>query len=322
MELPILADPDDLAESGWGVLLSQDEHPAVLHALGELLDHRREQAGNRYKELTYYPGESAKKFLWYRHGESPGIIDPEILPYYLLIVGGPDTTPFEFQYELAASRAVGRIYFEDPSDYASYAQRVVDAEKDGIELPRRAVFFLPEHDNDSATKRLAQRYFQPLAKNLSGYNSWTIDIRNKHQAYKANLRELLGGSQTPNLLVVACHGRRFPAGHPDQLARQGALICQDWTARTRPEEVHYLHAGDVTDTSNLKGLVAFLVASNSAGTPFVDDFPHETRDGMIIGTPPAPRPLAMQPFVARLPQQLLRLGALAIVGHIDRNCWG
>ena len=128
-------DPTDLAQSGWGVVFATDGDPAVREALAELLDHRRAQAGPRFREFSgadaYRPGESKQDFLA-RHGAGPGAVDPTRVPYYLMLVGSPVAIPYRVQYQLDVQHAVGRLDLGAPEAYASYraecrGRRVEDA---------------------------------------------------------------------------------------------------------------------------------------------------------------------------------------------------
>ena len=70
-----------------------------------------------------------------------------------------------------------------------------------------------------------------------------------------------------------------------------------------------LSADDLDSSARLGGLISFHFACYSAGTPAFDGF---STNGE--------RPIAPEPFVARLPQRMLSHpggGALAVVGHVD-----
>jgi hypothetical protein len=321
-------DPLDLAQSGWGVVfpasIAGSAAEAELHeALSPLLEHRRAQAARHqercYRELLgadgYRTGEGKLDFLL-RHGAGPGPADPQRLPYYLLLVGEPEETPFSFQYQLDVAYAVGRIAFDTPAEYRRYAESVVAAERGEGARDRRISFFAPANPDDPATALSRERLALPLAAALrSACPGWAVDALSAADATRDRLEGLLASGDRPALLFTACHGLGFPAGDPQQREHQGALLCQDWPGPNGSglERRHYFAAEDLSPTADLRGLVAFCFACFGAGTPAEDDFQEAGSGGR--------RPLAPRPFVSRLAQRLLahpRGGALALVGHVER----
>ncbi len=322
-------DPKDIGQTGWGVIFAfedKDQLEPLKAALAPLLNHRRSQAGDLYREYSgvdaYRPGESKNKFL-IRHGAGPGPADPEKVPYYLLIVGSPEKIPFRFQYQLSVQYAVGRIHFETLAEYAQYAESVVQMESGSSPLAREAVFFGVQNPDDPATNLSAEHLVGPLAQKVGAdqqANGWQVESVVGAAANKAALADYLGGGKTPSLLFTASHGMGFPNGDSRQLVHQGALLCQDWPGPIQWKKQipgdHYFSADDVGDDARLLGLLAFHFACYGAGTPLMDDFAHQAfREPVEI----APRP-----FIAPLPQRLLghpKGGALAAVGHVER-AWG
>jgi hypothetical protein len=125
----VYSDPNDLGDTGWGLIVARDVDPAVLEALAPLIEHRRAAAMGRFRTFSgdygYRPGLLGREFLA-RQRKGPGPLDPDRVPYYLLIVGSPEAIPFEFQQALSVQYAVGRLHFATLEQYANYARMVVD----------------------------------------------------------------------------------------------------------------------------------------------------------------------------------------------------
>lgn len=321
-------DPTDLAQAGWCVLFARDADPAIRDALRPLLDLRKRQATKlderHYKEFVgstgYLPNQSYRQFLAV-NDTSPGIqSDPLCIPYYVLIVGDPDTIPYEFQAQLDVVYATGRISFDTVDEYARYAESVVAAETGSVVRPRRAAFFGVENPGDRATRLSSDLLVKPLAAHLAAHPTWQVMAFMGEQATKPQLARLLGGEETPALLFTASHGVGFPLGDPRQVPHQGALVCQEWPgplAAGQPMSAdQYLAADDVGDDANLQGLIAVHFACYGAGTPRDDAFTH--------GSGGVRKQIADRAFLAQLPRRLLghpKGGALAAVGHVER-AWG
>lgn len=291
-QLAARLDPQDLAQAGWGILFAPGTPPEVRDALAPLIRLRRSQAGGLFRQIEHDPKRDLRLGF--------GAVDPAELPYYLLIAGSPEAIPYELQYRLDVQHAVGRLWLRDAAEYEGYVEAVLAAEE--RKAPSgRAVFFAPRHPDDPPTALSADELAAPLARKLRG------ELLAGDRATRDALRELLGGARPPGLLLTAGHGIGLRAGSRRQEDLQGALLCQGWEeGRISPE--HYFSAADVPGT--LDGMIAFLFACYSAGTPEWDSFSH-----LETG---CRKPVAPRPFLARLPQRLLASGALAVIGHVDQ----
>jgi hypothetical protein len=306
----------NLAELGWGVIFAADIGPDVREALAPLLALRRAQTTAQrgfYREYSgpesCHPGETARAFLE-RHHAPIDRLSPDRMPYYLLIVGDPEAIPFEFQYELDAQYAVGRLYFKTPEEYARYASSVVAAENGEITLPCRATFFATPHHDDmiETCKALANRM-------KATHPAWVIETILQSEATKLRLVGLLGGGSRPAFLTTAGWGARFLSGDSRQEGDQGALVTSEWLGDGPPISLapgDYFSAADVANSARLEGAVALMLGSYTAGTPA-----RQSPSGEQALEPKTSAPRA---FLARLPQRLLghpNGGMLAIIGHID-----
>lgn len=329
--------PEDLAEAGWGVIFAAQEAadvPALREALAPLLALRQAQAGALYREYdgdwAYYPRESKTGWLA-RVGGEPGPVDPEHVPYYLLIVASPEAIPFSFQYQLDVQHAVGRLHFDGPDQldrYAAYAATAVAAERgeaDGRSwsLPHRAAFFGVASPDDDVTGLSRDYLVAPLAADLRARQpDWDVTICLGADATKDRLHSLINGPEPPAFLFTASHGMGFPWGHPLQARGQGALLCADWPGPRQwrdsaiPDRF-YFSGDDVADSARLTGMISFHFACYGAGTPRLDEFSHLTGAAGRAQIAPVD-------FLACLPQRLAghpKGSALAVIGHVER-AWG
>lgn len=317
--LPFDVDGRKLEEAGWALVFAHDAPPAIFDALLALRTLREAQAGARYKVFRETTGVRADDTVtrWLgRQGAEVGMPQVAVVPYYLLIVGGPDAIAFSFQYELGVNYAVGRVHFDSIDEYRHYADSVVAGESAADRAaPRRASFFGVCNEDDRATQMSRTMLVEPLALALETRHKakWQFDRVFDADATKAGLAKCLQSS--PSLLFTASHGMAFPNGHANQGAHQGALLCQDWQGplmhRGAIDPSLYFAGDDVPDSTDLTGSVVFHFACYGAGTPQYDDF----------GAAGARAQIAAEPFVARLPQRLLGKpdgGALAVIGHVER----
>jgi hypothetical protein len=306
---------DDPAQAGWGLLVHADEADTRKEQLAALIAHRNGR-------VLLYRGESARVWKEAHHAD---VVNPERFPHYVLIAGSPARVPYELQFSLAVLHAVGRVDFDDPADYARYAQTVVDQETGRAPRPGgRAVFFAPRHPGDNATAQSSQRLVHPLLKDVPPSVPADLDFRSLvgEDATKANLLAALAADesgQTPALLFSAGHGAALNSSHPDQRALQGSLVCQDYRAPLTPEGRYGFITGyDVEEGFCLPGGIHFLFACYGAGTRAHSDFvrymPTQARREQLESTQ------GQEDFVAYLPKALLANpggGALAVVGHVD-----
>ena len=316
-------DPKQLSESGWGVIFPAIMDPEIYRQLQPLLEHRKHQAEHLYYEYRdvegYLTNESKNEFLE-RHGAGVGPVDPEFVPYYLLLVGGPTEIPFDFQYQLDVDYAVGRLYFDNIEDYGVYARSVINTEQRGmIKDAPKLTLAGTTHADDPLTKVSRDNLILPLANKLNRkHSTWEVETLVNEDAKKPKLMERLAGPRRASLFFSATHGMMLPCGHERQRNEQGGLICGEWPGPKRfsgplPKS-HFLVGDDLKDSDSLEGLIAFFFNCFGAGTPQRDDFWFRKKGEK--------KKMAPAGFIARLPQQMLahpKGGALAVVAHVERS---
>lgn len=328
--LPFGVSPEDVTQAGWGVVFHKDEDPDVRQALELLVQHRREEIGNdNLVKVLEYDGQQDAHAWLADHGVLAGDVVPSRVPYYLLLVGGPEQIPFSFGHLLDLEYAVGRLHFERVSQYEQYVQSLLQYEA-GEAPPRakEAVFFGTRHKFDKATQLSADLLIDPLVDGIPANGAepaqasaaHAMGFRTRKLREKAATKEALAGimvpppgAMPPSFLFSATHGVGFRQPHDDELEKSGALVCQDWPGFGTFDGEHYFAAVDLPADSRVHGLITFHFACYSAGTPSHDRFIHQP------GQPP-PR-IADRAFLAALPKALLSHplgGALACIGHVER----
>ncbi len=331
--LPTFMDPNDLKQTGWGIIFHTEEKPEVKTAFDPLVELRHQQVDdpNKVKILDYKTGEEYLDWIARNHGE-PGIINPKAIPYYLLLIGSPESIPFEFGFHLDGEYAVGRLHFDHVEEYKQYVASLINYESADTPMPEKeAVFFATRHKFDPPTTLSADELAAPLiglplppgVAAQAGYKSrhylGNPPPGQGEPATKKNLAAIFcppEDQKPPSFLFTASHGIGWPKAGDGQKENQGALLCQDWPGFGTINSSHYFAAADLPEKSRLTGMITFHFACFSAGTPKYERFVQ------VPGQ--APTQLSNEAFIAALPKELLSHsngGCLACVGHVER-AWG
>jgi hypothetical protein len=124
-------------------------------------------------------------------------------------------------------------------------------------------------------------------------------------ATRARLQELYSAkTDRPAIYFCGTHGLKRGSKAPALPETMGALLCEDWHGDTPPVASQWFAGADIPAEADLSGTMHFLFACYGGGWPAASDYDKVT--------------LAGAPMVARLPQNILAKGALAVFAHIDR----
>lgn len=318
-------DPNDLTQTGWGILFASDADPAIQAQLQPLIDLRRQQVQDPtlFKIFSgatgVQPGQTAANWAQQRGVSLTAPVDPsQGVPYYLLIVGSPERISFEFQALLKMQWAVGRLDFDDVTDYGRYAQSVVQYESTAFTptQSKNAAVWVPRIPGDLATAMLCgaiSQDFLASANQLGARSQFTLSAFTSEKATKAQLLDILRGNipgGAPAVIFTGSHGCEYSsAGAATQRRMQGSLLTQEWSPGTPAGPANQFSGDDVPADARLQGTIGFLFACYSGACP--------TQDNYRLGPNGSPVNIAPAPFTARLPQVLLSQGMLAVIGHID-----
>lgn len=259
--------PNDYRDAGWGIIFHSAELNRLRPYLEPLIQHRKERlirAGReqRFRILEYREGETF--FDWItRYEGDPGIVNPDRVPYYLLVIGSPVRIPFEFSQDLDLVYCVGRLAFDsDQLDrYKTYAEALVEYEtSDERRVSSGTLLFSTHHEGDTPTQLSASQLMAPLHQWLCKEmpNCGSHELVSDENATKSRLCALFEHrAQRPAFVLTATHGVTFPYQHDHQRTDQGGLICDDWPGSGAPARRHYVCAHDIPDNADLSGTILF-----------------------------------------------------------------
>jgi len=318
-------DPNDLTQTGWGIIFASDADPAIQAQLQPLIDKRRQDVQDPTLHKVFsgstgvQPGQTAASWAQQRGVSLTAPVNPsQGVPYYLLIVGSPERISFEFQALLKMQWAVGRLCFDDIEDYGRYAQAVVQYEN-GSSKPlqaRNAAVWVTRNYGDLATAMLSgaisQDFLAP-ANQLGMRRQFMLNAFMNEKATKPQLIDILRGNVPggpPAVIFTGSHGCDYSgADAATQRRLQGSLVTQEWVPKTPASSTNQFTADDIPADAKLNGAVGFLFACYSGACPSQNTY-YFNKDGSPINIAPGP-------FMSRLPQALLSRGMLAVIGHID-----
>jgi hypothetical protein len=334
-------DLNDLSQTGWGVIFASDADPAIRQQLQPLLDLRRQQVEkdlppgmpSRFRIFEgpdpyiggILPNQEANEWARLRGVNFSSPVNPDKVPYYLLIVGSPARISFDFHSTFKLQWLVGRVYFDDIADYGRYAAAVVAYESSAWKpMPaKNAAVWLTSNQGDIATAVLSGSIsgeFRDGTPPLGARPNcnFTMDCFVGEAATKQQLSDILAGKLphgNPSIIFTGSHGSEFPMPTAEpaieaQRQRQGSLITQEWVADGAVSPECNFTAADIPAANTLPGTMVFLFACYSAGCPANDNY-YFNADGSSIPAAPAP-------LISLLAQKLLAHGALAVIGHVDR----
>lgn len=305
-------DAKKIEEVGWGIILAKNLSPEIIEKLNPLLGKRGQQAGSLFKKFYGNDGpeqgESKSRFLA-RHGVGPGPPQPEKVPYYLLLVGGPEDISFEFQFQLSIQYAVGRIHFDQLEEYAAYAQKILNREKN--QSTRWGTgFFAPGQESDKLTKLAAEKLITPVRDTISTrFPNTQILYSEGSQADSTTLETWFKNQDGPAFIMSAGHSIIHPGIQPQDRPLQGALVCGNYD-HSMQSLTGLFNGTDTVCEKDPGGLVYFQFSCFSGGTPDRDMFD----PNFNVAKP------TVKPFISKLCKNLsiTKGGAAAVIGHVDQ----
>ncbi len=322
-------DSNILSAQRWGVIAPIGERgDAMLKAVDELIQHRRDQQGAKPKIYRVPPDMDALTCLkWKNDVHRAEDVPEDERPRYLMMLGDLHEVSLELQHVLANGAFVGRVQCPDSRGFTAYARKVVSREKSEPTDESKLLYYTVQ-DGTAAVELGYRRLVEPCM-------FMTGDWVSKGKLSIAGHEEIPSTDMDPEDMIESAgkkeHAVMLSLGHglgaprkgwksvDHQHALQGALSM----GMEEP-----LTADALRETPFLPGGIWMCVACFAAGTPPTSAFhswlqllasegaTSPTRIREVLKSLPKP---GERPFVAALPQAVLANpnGPLAVIGHMD-----
>jgi hypothetical protein len=227
---------------GWGLLLPHKKNLSgkklasaadAPKPIRDLLAAREGAVVLRYEPdsvttITRYErdGSSRRIFL---NGSNTGT-SPGAVPFYILVYATPSEIPWEYQFILQASRAVGRLDLTG-TPLRRYVTALLEDWNDASASANNPLVWATNHSATDITRLMRDTIADPLYKAFKGDNQIGSKARfqdgQNSGATGASLIKALGDTK-PALVVTTSHGRTGPLANPDLMRQQlGVLVDQD-----------------------------------------------------------------------------------------------
>jgi hypothetical protein len=329
-----LAPPDDadLADwrnpgVGWGLILPERPGltPAQLATAADAPEPIRQllKERNNAPVFRYRPDSPDRFTLLRNYAAGKDIsIDPAIpsgtgtdaLPQYLLIYGSPAEIPWDFQYVLNATCAVGRLDLQGDA-LENYIQALLNNWQDAASQIDQAVMWAV----DFGAGDISHLMRNAIAATV--YQAWSQDSTLHDKAVffdgstpgsQANAASLIAAlsAKKPALVVTTSHGQTGPLGDPAALKQKLGLPVDQDNKTLDPEQLLATWEPD--------GAIWYAHACCSAGSDATTIF-----DGLVDAGSPIDQVLkgvaSLGAQVAPLPTALLgaKKPLRAFIGHVE-----
>ena len=264
------------------------------------------RSATRRSRARPQPGERWAEWLD-RHGTAPGNVDPEKIPYYVLLVGSPAEIPFDFQYLLGVEYAVGRLSFDGLVATSATCCGLREYEQSAPARDSAATFFgtPPARRRHAAVGGVARdalaASFRPEGRFRRSVPGHRVDHVVGEPATKDALGEILAGtgpSGRPRALILG-HAR---TGRLASRAPRPGLPPRRCSARTGQAR----RAGSRRSTTSRPTTSRPRPACTGSSPSSSRASPPALERGRVRPCPGSRRQqLATEPFVAALPKALL-----------------